>query len=78
MRPPSAERATERAPAVRAAATGAVVTLAGTVLSGPVSLALVRLHPQPPWSGPEAFAPIIRSSPFPTSPGSCWWAGRCT
>ena len=42
--------------AVRAAAAGAVATLAGIVLSGPVSLALVRLHPQPAWSGPDAFA----------------------
>jgi len=30
--------------------------LVGIILSGPVSLALVALHPQPPWTGPEAFA----------------------
>ena len=36
--------------------TGAAVTLAGIVLSGPVSLAVVRLHPQPAWTGPDAFA----------------------
>jgi hypothetical protein len=34
---------------------GAIVTLAGIVLSGPVSLLLVRLHPQPGWRGAEAF-----------------------
>jgi hypothetical protein len=38
------------------AVTGAAVTLAGIVLSGPVSLAVVRLHPQPAWTGPDAFA----------------------
>lgn len=43
-------------PAASSAVTGAAVTLAGIVLSGPVSLALVRLHPQPAWSGPDAFA----------------------
>jgi len=42
--------------ATRATTVGAVATLAGILLSGPVSLALVRLHPQPAWSGPEAFA----------------------
>jgi hypothetical protein len=42
--------------AVRATVVGAVATLAGILLSGPVSLALVRLHPQPAWSGPEVFA----------------------
>jgi len=42
--------------AARAPVVGAVATLAGILLSGPVSLALVRLHPQPAWSGPEAFA----------------------
>lgn len=41
----------------RTAFWGAWLALAGTVLSGPVGLALVALtHPQPPWSGPEAFA----------------------
>ena len=30
--------------------------MAGIVLSGPVSMALVALHPQPAWAGPEAFA----------------------
>lgn len=50
-------RGTDRTSAgIRAALLGAVVTLAGIVLSGPVSLALVRLHPQPAWTGPEAFA----------------------
>ena len=34
----------------------AFVTLIGIVLSGPVSLALVSLHPQPGWTGPDAFA----------------------
>lgn len=33
----------------------AVVTLAGILLSGPISMALVSLHPQPAWTGPEAF-----------------------
>jgi len=43
-------------PAVGSAVGAAVVTLAGIVLSGPVSLALVAaLHPQPAWSGPDAF-----------------------
>jgi uncharacterized membrane protein YoaT (DUF817 family) len=42
--------------ASNAVVTGAAITLAGIVLSGPVSLALVTLHPQPAWSGPEAFA----------------------
>lgn len=50
------ERTTIR-PAFRSAITGAIVTLAGIVLSGPVSLVLVNaLHPQPAWTGPEAFA----------------------
>ena len=44
------------ADAASPAVTGAAVTLAGIVLSGPVSLALVRLHPQPAWTGPDAFA----------------------
>lgn len=44
-------------PAIRSAVTGAIVTLAGIVLSGPVSLVMVNaLHPQPAWTGPEAFA----------------------
>jgi hypothetical protein len=43
-------------PAARSAVTAAVVTLFGIVLSGPLSLALVSLHPQPAWTGPEAFA----------------------
>jgi hypothetical protein len=43
-------------PAASATIGAAIVTLAGIVLSGPVSMALVTLHPQPPWTGPEAFA----------------------
>ena len=43
-------------PAVTSAIRAAVVTLFGIVLSGPVSLALVTLHPQPTWTGPDAFA----------------------
>jgi hypothetical protein len=44
-------------PAVHSTIAAAIVTLAGIVLSGPVSLALVTaLHPQPPWTGPDAFA----------------------
>jgi hypothetical protein len=35
---------------------GAVVTVAGILLSGPISMALVQLHPQPAWTGPDAFA----------------------
>jgi hypothetical protein len=52
------ERASESAiAAANAAATlAASVTLAGCLLSGPISLALVRLHPQPSWQGAEAFA----------------------
>ncbi|HEX2660993.1 MAG TPA: hypothetical protein VHU40_22085, partial [Polyangia bacterium] len=38
------------------AVTAAGVTLAGCLLSGPISLALVTLHPQPAWQGAEAFA----------------------
>lgn len=34
----------------------AAITLVGIALSGPVSLwAVGRVHPQPPWNGPEAF-----------------------
>jgi hypothetical protein len=40
----------------RSVSTAAAVPLAGLVLSGPVSLAVVTLHPQPVWIGPEAFA----------------------
>jgi hypothetical protein len=43
-------------PAARSAVIAAVVTLAGIVLSGPISMALVSRHPQPTWTGPEAFA----------------------
>lgn len=43
-------------PAIAFAIAAAAVTLAGIVLSGPISLALVALHPQPTWTGPEAFA----------------------
>jgi hypothetical protein len=42
--------------AARMAVTSAGLTLAGALLSGPVSFALVALHPQPPWQGVEAFA----------------------
>jgi hypothetical protein len=42
-------------PAAGSTIAAAVVTLAGIVLSGPVSMALVTLHPQPAWTGPEAF-----------------------
>jgi len=34
----------------------AAAALAGVLLSGPISLALVTLHPQPIWQGAEAFA----------------------
>jgi len=51
------QRMTTTTSANRSVVTGAIVTLAGIVLSGPVSLALVNtLHPQPSWTGPEAFA----------------------
>jgi len=40
---------------LRLAITAAAVTLAGVVLSGPVSMALAALHPQPAWSGADAF-----------------------
>jgi hypothetical protein len=40
---------------VRTAIAAAAATLAGIVLSGPVSLLLVTLHPQPAWSGADAF-----------------------
>jgi hypothetical protein len=51
-----ARERTKVADAASPAVAGAAVTLGGIVLSGPVSLALVRLHPQPAWSGPDAFA----------------------
>jgi hypothetical protein len=38
---------------IRTAVTAAGVMLAGILLSGPVSLSLVALHPQPPWTGAE-------------------------
>jgi hypothetical protein len=41
--------------AARMAVTSAGVALAGAVLSGPVSFALVALHPQPAWQGVEPF-----------------------
>jgi hypothetical protein len=40
----------------RHAIVSAAVTLAGIVLSGPVSLALVTLHPQPAWVDAQTFA----------------------
>lgn len=40
----------------RDASLAAAITLAGVVLSGPVSLALVTLHPQPAWVDAETFA----------------------
>jgi hypothetical protein len=45
-----------RTPAVSAAIRGALATLIGIVVSGPISLALVSLRPQPAWTGPDAFA----------------------
>jgi hypothetical protein len=48
-------RAADKNPS-RSVVSGAIVALAGLILSGPVGLALVALHPQPSWSGPEAFA----------------------
>jgi hypothetical protein len=43
-------------PAAASTVRAATITLIGILLSGPVSLALVSLHPQPPWTGPAAFA----------------------
>jgi hypothetical protein len=42
--------------AEKTALRGAWLLLAGIVLSGPVGMWLVTLHPQPSWSGPDAFA----------------------
>lgn len=54
---------------IRFALVSALVTLAGIVLSGPVSLALVTLHPQPSWSGADAFVRAyhpVQTVPFLT------------
>jgi hypothetical protein len=40
----------------RTALWGAGMTFAGVILSGPAGMWLVTLHPQPAWTGPEAFA----------------------
>jgi hypothetical protein len=39
----------------KSAIVAAAIALAGLVLSGPVSMALVRLHPQPAWLDAETF-----------------------
>lgn len=53
--------------AARTARTAAVVTLAGVVLSGPVGLALVALHPQPAWRDVDTFVRAyhpLQSAPY--------------
>ncbi|MFI5309164.1 MAG: hypothetical protein ACHQ53_17540, partial [Polyangiales bacterium] len=46
-----------RTSACRAGVHGAIGTIAGIVLSGPLAVALVNTtHPQPPWGGPALFA----------------------
>lgn len=53
---PSVTTADSHPKTVATAVTAATVALAGCLLSGPISLALVTLHPQPSWRGAEAFA----------------------